>query len=106
MQQTARTRIYFLDNLKSAVILMVILHHAAMAYMTVPVPSWGLQDVRTCVFFDWLVAWDDTFVMPLMFFVSGYFALGSAVKYSAAARGRTRKPVSSRAFFMVFTFRL
>ena len=83
MQQTARTRIYFLDNLKSAVILMVILHHAAMAYMTVPVPSWGLQDVRTCVLFDWMVAWDDAFVMPLMFFVSGYFALGSAVKYSA-----------------------
>lgn len=84
MQQTARTRIFFLDNLKSAVILMVILHHAAMAYMTVPVASWGLRDVRTCVIFDWLVAWDDTFVMPLMFFVSGYFALGSAVKYSAA----------------------
>ena len=33
--------------------------------------------------FDWLVAWDDAFVMPLMFFISGYFALGSTVKHSA-----------------------
>ena len=84
MQQASRKRIWFLDNLKSVVILMVILHHAAMAYMVVPVAGWGICDVRTSVFFDWLVAWDDTFVMPLMFFISGYFALGSAVKYSAA----------------------
>lgn len=80
----AAKRIYFLDNLKSAVIVLVILHHAAIAFMSAALPGWGIHDVRTSAVFDWLVAWDDTFIMPLMFFVSGYFALGSAVKYSAA----------------------
>lgn len=75
-------RLYFFDNLKSAVILLVIVHHAAIPYMTVQVPSWGVYDIRTHFFFDCFVSWNDSFIMPLMFFISGYFALGSLGKSS------------------------
>ncbi len=77
---TRRRRVEF-DYLRAAVVVLVVWHHAILAYVT-----WGelnvddpietatpVVDEATWVGFDLMAGFNDTFFMPLMFLISGLF---------------------------------
>ena len=73
-------RIYFLDNLRAFVILLVVVLHGAMTYMAYAPPWWYVLDPDNSLFFTILVLLIDVPIMLIMFFVAGYFALPSLIK--------------------------
>lgn len=81
----AGKRIYFLDNLKAATIMLIVVFHAALAYMIYAPEWWYVLDTERVLSADFLVIWADVFIMPIMFFVSGYFGIMSLSKRSMGA---------------------
>ena len=77
-------RLYFLDNLKWGVVYLMVIFHAAMCYMAYAPEWWYVVDGREP---SWaatvFVCWADIFIMPVMFFVSGYFGLASLQRYDS-----------------------
>jgi len=74
-------RIAFVDYLRAFAVLLVVLHHAALAYVT-----WGflnpyspmetfspIVDGAKWSSFNTIVSANDTFFMPLLFLLSGLF---------------------------------
>lgn len=78
-----KQRLFFLDNLRSATILLVVIFHAALAYMIYVPTWWYVIDPKRVLSADILVIWADIFIMPIMFFISGYFGIKSLAKRSA-----------------------
>ena len=72
-----RPRLYFLDNLRAFVIVMVIVLHASITYMASAPPWWYVLDPDRSTFFTMLVLVVDVPLMPALFFVAGFFALPS-----------------------------
>jgi len=73
----ARQRLYFLDNLRAAVIVLVIVLHASITYMVYAPQWWYVVDPDQSLFFTMLVLLIDVPLMPALFFTAGYFALPS-----------------------------
>jgi hypothetical protein len=81
-----------IDLLRTCVVLLVVLHHAAMAYhpyappqerLGAPSMAWTafpIVDGRRCPGVEVLVAFDDLFFMSLLFLVSGVFVWPSLVR--------------------------
>jgi glucan biosynthesis protein C len=71
-------RVAFLDNIRYLMILGVVVYHSVAAYATV-VPWWIYHDAS---FFAADITREllDVFMMPVLFFVSGYFVLPSLKK--------------------------
>jgi len=72
-----RERLYYLDNLKIALIILVVIHHAGQAYGSTG-GSWfysypGERVEALGLFFQF----NASFFMGLFFFISGYFFPGS-----------------------------
>lgn len=75
-------RIHFLDNLKWAVVWLMVVFHASMCYMAYAPEWWYVVDKSRPLFSATVfVCWTDIFIMPVMFFVSGYFGLMSLSKH-------------------------
>ena len=72
-----RQRLYFLDNFRAVVILLVIVLHASITYMLYAPSWWYVVDPHQSIDFTMLVLVVDVPLMPAMFFVAGYFALSS-----------------------------
>ncbi|HWR43372.1 acyltransferase family protein [Sporomusa sp.] len=77
-------RMYFLDNLRSFIVLLVVVFHASMAYMPYAPWWWYVLDSQRNAFFNWFVLVNDVFIMPIMFFIAGYFAVKSLAKRGTA----------------------
>ncbi len=77
-------RLYFLDNLRAVVIVLVIVLHAAITYMAFAPEWWYVLDPERSLFFTMVVLLVDVPIMLIMFFVAGYFALPSLAKRGAA----------------------
>lgn len=77
-------RIYFLDNLRSFIILLVVVFHASMAYMPNTPWWWYVIDSERSPFFDVFVLLNDVFMMPTLFFIAGYFAVKSLERNGTA----------------------
>lgn len=78
MQNTgSEKRIYFLDNLRSFIVLLVVVFHASMAYMPNTPWWWYVIDSERSPFFDAFVLLNDVFMMPTLFLIAGYFAVKS-----------------------------
>ena len=76
-------RMYFLDNLKWFIIWLMVVFHGAMCYMAYAPEWWYVVDKAEPVFSATaFICWADIFIMPIMFFVSGYFGLMSLSRYS------------------------
>ena len=73
-------RLYFLDNLKAFIILLVIVFHVAMGYTTWNLKWWYVNDIQQSHFFDLFILTTDVYIMPIMFLIAGYFAPGVLVK--------------------------
>ena len=78
----AQQRLYFLDHLKWFIIWLMVVFHAAMCYMAFAPQWWYVVDSREPVFSATVfICWADIFIMPVMFFISGYFGLQSLVRH-------------------------
>lgn len=76
---------YFLDNLRAFVVVLVIVLHAAMTYMAYAPAWWYVVDSKNSLLFTMLVLLIDVPIMQIMFFVSGYFVLPSLQKRGGSA---------------------
>ena len=72
-QNSPSGRVYFLDNLKTFIILLVVFFHSAYAYSIYYSQEWFVLDTQKSLFFDIFITVAFTFMMPVMFFVAGYF---------------------------------
>lgn len=91
-----------LGTLRGVLTLLVVLHHALLAYhpYAPPVgpslsamPFWRafpVVDAQRWSGATWIVAWNDTFFMALMFLLSGLFVWPSLARKGAAAYARDR----------------
>jgi len=70
-------RKFFLDNIRSLMIFLVVVLHGAAAYSSIT--NWTVIDAQS-IFFDYLVEILDLFIIPALFFIAGYFALPSLQK--------------------------
>ena len=68
-------RLYFLDNLRAFVIILVVVLHGSMTYMAYAPTGATRIDPNSSVIFTQLVLVLDVPIMPILFFLAGYFAL-------------------------------
>lgn len=78
MQTPSRT--YFLDNLRAFVIILVIVLHGSITYMAFAPTWWYVLDPHNSEAFALMVLLIDVPIMPILFFLSGYFAVPSLQK--------------------------
>jgi hypothetical protein len=76
-----KKRLFFLDNFRTTVIFLVILLHVSIAYSVNCPEWWWVISPQNHFVFDIFSLILDRIVMPLIFFVAGYFALYSIIKY-------------------------
>jgi|GEM_PF-256561 len=79
-RDTIKRRMYFFDNLKVFVILLMVVFHIAMGYTTWDLKWWWVNDIKKDNFFDLFVLETDVYIMPIMFMIAGYFAAMVLVK--------------------------
>jgi len=77
-------RIFFLDNFRSFLIILVVLFHASLAYI-VNADVWFIFNPQKSIIFDVYAFLFDRTIMPMLFFISGYFALSSILKRGTAS---------------------
>lgn len=75
-------RVVFLDNLRWFFVLCVVMEHACNAYRGLD--WWPVADSSISLAVIFFSTFFDSFTMPLLFFVSGYFALPSIQKKGPA----------------------
>ena len=106
-----RRRILAIDYLRTAVILLVLVHHSVIAYA--PYANfnavhylWGapIVDSRRWLGFDLLTLFNDIFFMPLMFFLSGLFVWSSLQRKGWREFLRDRVVRLGLPFLFVVTF--
>jgi len=68
-----KTRIYFLDNLRTFLIFLVVVLHAGLVYESVLQNSWIVIDPVKNESIGLIRMYLDLFVMFIIFFISGYF---------------------------------
>ncbi|MGB9441881.1 MAG: acyltransferase family protein, partial [Desulfobacterales bacterium] len=70
-------RVTFFDNLRFLFVFGVVLQHASMAYLY---SSWWPVADESSIFVGIFTGFCDGFLMPSLFFISGYFAIPSIRK--------------------------
>ncbi len=83
-------RLEALDNLRSFIILLVVVFHAAMSYMLFAPAWWYVVDTRQSLGFFCFVMIADVFIMPVMFLLAGYFGLPSLLRKGEEAFAREK----------------
>ncbi len=87
---TPASRLYALDNLRSFIIVLVVVFHAAMSYMLFAPSWWYVVDTKQSLGFFCFVMLCDVFMMPAMFLLAGYFALPSLLRKGQDAFARDK----------------
>lgn len=75
---TTRARLFFVDNLRVVLTVLVVLHHAALTYGNIPL--WFYPEPAqdpSGVLLDLFVVLNQTFFMGLFFLLAGYFVPGA-----------------------------
>jgi glucan biosynthesis protein C len=70
-------RLVFLDNLRATAIVLVVVLHASITYMAYAPVWWYVLDQPRSLLFTAVVLVIDVPLMPILFFVAGYFAVPS-----------------------------
>jgi fucose 4-O-acetylase-like acetyltransferase len=76
-QELMKTRLYFLDNLRTFLIFLVVLLHSGIVYESILETTWIVSDPMKSDSIGLIRMYLDLFVMFIIFFVSGYFIPGS-----------------------------
>ncbi len=71
-------QLHFLNNLRTFIIIMVISFHAALSF--VPGYLWWANDTSKHEIFGVIISVMDVFMMPVLFFLSGYFVIHSYIR--------------------------
>lgn len=74
-----KPRIYFLDNLRTFLIFLVVLLHSGIVYESILENTWIVVDPVKNNAIGLIRMYLDVFVMFTLFFISGYFVRGSAM---------------------------
>lgn len=74
LQAMSKQRLYFFDNLKAFIILLMVVFHIGMGYTTWDLKWWTVNDIQKHKFFDFFILETDVYIMPIMFMIAGYFA--------------------------------
>jgi len=74
--QSTGERLPYFDTLRTLMVVLVLVFHSAVSYGT-PAGFWPFHDSPPSEAIDVLLLLLDTFMMSVLFFVSGYFALSS-----------------------------
>jgi len=74
LQAVSKQRLYFFDNLKAFIILLMVVFHIGMGYTTWDLKWWTVNDIQKNKFFDFFILETDVYIMPIMFMIAGYFA--------------------------------
>lgn len=82
-QSLAAERLPLFDPVRNIVMLSVVLYHAVAAYSTM-VPWWAAHD-NTTVLADLVRQVFDVYMMPVFFFIAGYFAVSTLQKKGLGA---------------------
>ncbi|SEP31142.1 acyltransferase family protein [Propionispora vibrioides] len=85
LQAISRNRLYFFDNLKAFIILLMVIFHIGMGYTTWDLKWWTVNDIQKSKFFDYFILETDVYIMPIMFLAAGYFAPMVLVKKGLGA---------------------
>ncbi len=72
-QPTSTERIFFFDHIRYLMVLLVVVLHSSCAYSTFT-NWWFVNDINK-EFFNYLLSFLGLFLMPILFFIAGYFAL-------------------------------
>ena len=83
-------RIYWMDNLRTIIILLVVLYHAGGVYSFLFSSFWIVADPATSNLVAILLTIFDVVVMPAVFFISGYLIPASLKKKSGWAFLKSR----------------
>ncbi len=78
IERPTTNHMFFFDMVRNLAMLSVVLYHTAGAYSTVA-PYWPVHD-GSSVIADGIRELFDVFMMPVFFFLAGYFALPSLYK--------------------------
>jgi peptidoglycan/LPS O-acetylase OafA/YrhL len=70
------SRLIFFDNLRYLMILLVLIFHSGASYGSM-VAFWPYHDPNPTEFVDIIMLLLDVFMMSILFFIAGYFALPS-----------------------------
>jgi glucan biosynthesis protein C len=76
---TNQGRLIFFDNLRYLMVLLVLVFHSGASYGSI-VAFWPYHDPNPTEVVDLLLMILDVFMMSILFFISGYFALPSLQK--------------------------
>lgn len=77
-------RLFFLDNLKTFVVNLMIVFHVGLCYIAGPLPWWYVLDPDLRVEMTYWILVTDMTIMPMMFYISGYFGIRSIAKKAGA----------------------
>ena len=90
VQPNLGDRATFFDNLRYLFVCGVVLQHASMAYLY---SSWWPVADEPSIFVGFFTGFFDGFLMPSLFFISGYFAIPSIRKktISQFIKGKLRR---------------
>ena len=78
-----KERLIFFDNLRLCFVVFVVLEHSGNAYSNLS--WWPVADEAVSMAVGWFSAFFDALNMPLLFFISGYFAIPTMRKRGPAA---------------------
>jgi glucan biosynthesis protein C len=78
-------RIYFLDNFRAFTVVLVIILHTSMCYMSYAPTWWYVIDPENSFLFTRLVMLIDVSIMQILFFIAGYFIIPSIQKRTTLA---------------------
>ena len=91
MPSSKMPRLHSLDALRGSMMLLGLVLHSAVSYMTTPMaPAWPYKDPATSIGFDWLVFIIHLFRMPAFFVVAGLLAAMLYARDGAAGFVRNR----------------
>jgi len=72
-------RLLFFDNVRYLIVFMVVAFHTSLSYCNLT-PWWWAVDSNKSKILDNMVLINDIYMMPVMFFVAGFFTLASLQK--------------------------
>jgi surface polysaccharide O-acyltransferase-like enzyme len=96
-------RLHGLDNLRALVVFLVVTLHALISYMPYAPANWFASDGEQSFLFLFLCIVIDAPLMPVMFFLAGYFALPALERHGPRAflADKTRRIVLPWLFGLV-----